>query len=257
MSSWSNPKPLLENNGQERLSTEIGESNSWYVFMNGNFVKSPNIIAMAEPHPITVLGGRDHMNGRFDPTSEVCGGFIRYKHERYDLWLEYNDERQQWHIKPEVNKGTTLAWAYATFKCRGAPDSRPADWFSYTASTGFTQAVGMVIIKSCVSIKISNAAGSVGNQVNGYYDPTEELCGGWVRYKKRGERENVWMEYFAEKGQWHVKPASSKMTTNAWAYATCKPAMAPTEVADCWKLYDGAKFVDYRDVVIENADEPE
>jgi hypothetical protein len=26
------------------------------------------------------------------------------------------------------------------------------------------------------------------------------------------------MEYFAEKGQWHVKPTSSKLTTNACAY---------------------------------------
>jgi hypothetical protein len=93
-------------------------------------------------------------------------------------------------------------------------------WHLYDGKT-FEKQPEVVALPELKPVIVSGAAGNVAPQVNGIFDPTDEICNGWVRYKKRGGQD-CWMEYMESKGQWHIKPAASKNSTNAWAYASCR-----------------------------------
>ena len=47
--------------------------------------------------------------------------------------------------------------------------------YCFSTAKGFTKESGILIIKYCQPIRISNASGNVGNQVNGIFDPTDEV----------------------------------------------------------------------------------
>jgi hypothetical protein len=78
--------------------------------------------------------------------------------------------------------------------------------------------------------------------VNGVYEPSSETHGGIIRYKKEGE--DAWLEYSANQKQWHVKPASKKGSTDAWAYLSdCSSAVGPDLASSgSWRLYNGSSF---------------
>jgi hypothetical protein len=132
------------------------------------------------------------VNGIFDPTDEVFGGYIRYrKRGGQDCWMEYNELRKQWHIKPEASKTTTNAWAYAVYPTAMAPHLRRGVWHLYDGSL-FDRQPDVIVMPELKPVVISGATGNVAPQVNGTFDPTDEICNGWVRYRKRGGRTVGW-----------------------------------------------------------------
>ena len=94
-----------DNDAGGKLTTRFRkEKYSWQVFNDDTFMKCPEMMAIAEPYSIKVLGGPDYMNGKFNPViNEVCNGYIRYKHEEKDLWMEYCSDRGQWHMKVRLH----------------------------------------------------------------------------------------------------------------------------------------------------------
>lgn len=89
--------------------------NVWHCYENGIFEPQSNIVTIAEPHPLVIHGALEknvnsHVNGVYEVTDDVCDGYIRYKHATKVPWMEFNQVRRSWHIKPASSKGTTNAW---------------------------------------------------------------------------------------------------------------------------------------------------
>ena len=91
---------------------------SWYCFedSDGEFHLQSLVCCIEEPLNILITGAQEghvqnFINGQYlVQQQDVCDGFIRYKHQSKPSWLEYNQSRSSWHIKPTTSKGTTNAW---------------------------------------------------------------------------------------------------------------------------------------------------
>jgi hypothetical protein len=82
--------------------------------------------------------------------------------------------------------------------------------------------------------------------INGGYDRTAEMSGGYALYSKR-DNAGICMEHF--NGLWQVKPVSSKGKTICYAYvAGCCAAEACT--SRTWRVWDGKAFHDAPSVKI-------
>jgi hypothetical protein len=178
------------------------------------------VVSRLQPIRVSGCSGeRAHdINGIYDPTEEMHDGFCRYlKRGGQNNWIEYNATRGHWHIKKAESKGTVNAWAYAVSPCVAPESIDPlCVWHVYNGFE-FPEQPELQVARVYESIMVRGAVGTCAQQVNGIFDPTSEMCGGWVRYRKRGGQDS-WIEYSEVRGQWHIKPSASKNTTNAWAY---------------------------------------
>ena len=94
-------------------------------------------------------------------------------------------------------------------------------------------------------MEISGIANCIGDGLNGVYEPTAERCGGLPVYKKRGSDDH-WLEYYAGRDQWQIKPTASKGTDVAWTKVVCSPAQQLPQTCNgkSWEVYDGSKWND-------------
>ena len=93
-------------------------------------------------------------------------------------------------------------------------------------------------------VQLSGAVGSWAGSINGFYEPIDELVGNASVYKKLGDGVDVWIEYYALRGRWFLRPTASRGTGSGYAYATISP---PRALEDCpmssWEVYDGSIWV--------------
>ena len=59
------------------------------------------------------------------------------------------------------------------------------------------QRLGAARRAQAVPVDIRGATGPNASLVNGVYEPTKEICGGWPVYRKRGGPD-IWLEYTNE-----------------------------------------------------------
>lgn len=179
----------------------------WHVYNGSDFPEQSSLVVTTVYESLMVHGASgacsQPVNGIFDPTTEECGGWIRYRKRwgQHDCWMEYNEARGQWHIKPSVSKGTTHAWAYFTCRPVCSPDKcSGAVWHLYDGAK-FSKQDSVIVIVEPVPVTIKGASGSCMQQVNGVFDPCADVYGGFVRYRKRGGQD-CWMEYHEQRKQW-------------------------------------------------------
>jgi hypothetical protein len=217
------PTESENNNGTQGNPGGVTSSSS----ASSNQGSSPSLPVVSRLQPIRVSGcsgERAHdINGIYDATEEMHDGFCRYlKRGGQNNWIEYNATRGHWHIKKAESKGTVNAWAYAVSPCVSPESIDPlCVWHVYNGFE-FPEQPELQVARVYESIMVRGAVGTCAQQVNGIFDPTNEMCGGWIRYRKRGGQDS-WIEYSEVRGQWHIKPSASKNTTNAWAYMVCSP----------------------------------
>ena len=187
----------------------------WHVYNGSDFPEQPSLRVTTVYESVLVQGAvgpcAQPVNGMYDPTAEECGGWIRYRKRwgQHDCWMEYNEARGQWHIKPSASKGTTNAWAFFSQRPVCAPDKHNgAGWFLYDGNK-FVKQEQVITIPEPVSVCIKGATGSCMQQVNGIFDPVADVYGGFLRYKKRGGQD-CWMEYHEQRKQWWVGVLSSR-----------------------------------------------
>jgi hypothetical protein len=93
-------------------------------------------------------------------------------------------------------------------------------------------------------VQLSGAVGSWAGSINGFYEPIDELVGNASVYKKLGDGVDVWIEYYALRGRWFLRPTASRGTGSGYAYATISP---PRALEDCpmssWEVTDGSIWV--------------
>ena len=87
---------------------------------------------------------------------------------------------------------------------------------------------------------ISGATGPTAAAINGAYDRTSEVCGGYALYAKRGDASTC-IEH--HEGDWQVKAVSSKGKGVCWAYVAggCGLEACTSRV---WRVWDGKAHVD-------------
>lgn len=52
-----------------------------------------------------------------------------------------------------------------------------------------------------VPVDIRGALGPSASSINGIYEPTNEVCGGWPVYRKHGDPDK-WLEYIVATNEW-------------------------------------------------------
>ena len=106
-----------------------------------------------------------------------------------------------------------------------------------------TEAMAAAVRSTTLSINIRGATGVNASNVNGNYDPTDQLSGGMPLYRKRGDADK-WIEYMPGNRQWIVKPTSDRGKNSGWAYAACESGavVAPQRVRSGWQVSDGSSY---------------
>mmetsp|Transcript_1800 Transcript_1800/g.1812 ORF Transcript_1800/g.1812 Transcript_1800/m.1812 type:complete len:693 (-) Transcript_1800:2-2080(-) len=216
---------------------------SWYVFDGSNFLVQNQIVTYSADSMCVYGCNIDVLNGIYDPTNEMYSGTCRYqKRDKTDYWFEYSSSLSHWHITRSQDKGTSQAFAYCVSSTKSPPWKSSLSWSTYNSTkSAFESATNMIVIKEPKSLVVSGGSGSTASYVAGIYDPTQEVFGGWIRYRKRNDPDS-WIEYMASQKQWHIKPTSSKEKTNAWIMVSSS-LKDPSEVDAVWSVYNGSSFV--------------
>jgi hypothetical protein len=118
------------------------------------------------------------INGVYDPTDSTQSGFTVYRLKGQEVYLEYNEMRRHWHVKPGKHLDTTHAWMYVPSPCvvpHSAITSSAHVWNHDTNTFSVQDSVRFAPF--CPPVMIAGCTGIVANQVNGVFDPTEEQCG--------------------------------------------------------------------------------
>ena len=98
-----------------------------------------------------------------------------------------------------------------------------------------------VQIPGVSSIDIRGARGTHALSINGIYEPTEEICNGWVVYRKKGDP-NKWMEFFLSANNWYIKTTSDKGKPRGWLRLHCEPPTFPELSKATCEVWDGSKW---------------
>ena len=62
------------------------------------------------------------------------------------------------------------------------------------AKAAVVRAQELLRLRQAVPVDIRGSTGENASLINGVYDPTDELCGGWPVYRKQGHPD-IWLEY--------------------------------------------------------------
>lgn len=92
--------------------------------------------------------------------------------------------------------------------------------------------------EACVSLDIRGATGQHELRINGRYDPTDDLSGGWPTYRKRieiipgeddevDEEDNLILEFHSGLDEWMVKHVSCKGSHRSFVFLKCSPPTRP------------------------------
>ena len=224
------------------------------------------------------------INGMYKPTEEMCGNVTVYvKLDDGSKCLEYNASRKQWQVKPSGSKGTDDFSMLCPVPVKCLPQDCPAGKWEVADGTDFNpqpavtitvvtrEEIGAylaemeraveayraevereaaVVVKGRHNVRITGATGTRAGDINGIYEPTEEMSGNATVYVKVNDHDK-WLEYRAVSKRWGVKRTIDKGTDGCTAYcevfAKCLPQDGP---AGTWEVADGSKFKTQRAVTI-------
>ena len=77
-----------------------------------------------------------------------------------------------------------------------------------------------------VPVDIRGAYGPSASSINGIYEPTNEICGGWPVYRKQGDPDK-WLEYIVATNEWYVKPTADRGRAEGWMCLASDPPTKP------------------------------
>ena len=94
---------------------------------------------------------------------------------------------------------------------------------------------------SAVSVDIRGAIGPSASSINGIYDTTDEICGGWPVYQKRGDTEK-WLEHHAATNEWYVKPTADRNRAEGWMCLASDPPTRPELSRGLCEVWNGERW---------------
>ena len=97
-------------------------------------------------------------------------------------------------------------------------------------------------------LHMRGVTGYCSAEVNGIYDPTDELSCGQPVYVKRGDSDKC-IRFWTASGNWLVSPVSNKgKDGNGWAYLKHSGRLEAASSMSDWQVYDGKVFLAQADV---------
>ena len=203
-------------------------------------------------------GNASIINGIYEPTDEISSGWPIYR-KRGDAgkWLEFFVAANKWYIKASTNKGRAKVWLrlgsdpptspeLSTGLCETWEGERwvVQDMISiYTAKRRREEdrKLGTERKLAAVSVDIRGAVGPSASSINGVYDPTDEICGGWPVYQKRGDSEK-WLEHHAATNEWYVKPTADRNRAEGWMCLASDPPTRPELSRGLCEVWNGERW---------------
>lgn len=92
-----------------------------------------------------------------------------------------------------------------------------------------------------VPVDIRGAYGPSASSINGIYEPTNEICGGWPVYRKQGDPDK-WLEYIVATNEWYVKPTADRGRAEGWMCLASDPPTKPELCRGTCEVWDGDKW---------------
>jgi len=198
------------------------------------------------------------INGIYDPTDEVCNDWPVYK-KRGDpnKWLEFFDTSSKWYIKATTDKGRPRGWMRLTANPPKRPEECTTVCEVWDGSKWTSQpSVSIVTVKKRreedkkagaerrlqgVPVDIRGAVGPSASSINGVYEVTSELCGGWPVYRKQNDPDK-WLEYIVATNEWYVKPTADRGRAEGWMCLSSDPPQSPELSRGTCEVWDGDRW---------------
>jgi len=206
------------------------------------------------------------INGTYDPTDEVCNDWPVYqKRGDPNKWLEFFNQSNKWYIKATNDKGKARGWMRLSSEPTTSPELCKATcevwdgsrWSCQPSVTILTakqrneedMRAGSVRRLRATPVRIAGATGPSGPSINGVYEPTDEICGGWPVYRKKDDNEK-WLEYIVATNEWYVKPTADKGKAEGWMCIASDPATRPELSKGTCDVWDGERWTTQNSVEI-------
>ena len=91
-------------------------------------------------------------------------------------------------------------------------------------------------------MRIEGVTGANAGNVNGIFEPTDEMCDGLPVYRKKGNAD-IWLEFNTSVMDWFVRPTSSRGTSKGWAYVKLESLCLPQDISTGrWHVWTGERF---------------
>jgi hypothetical protein len=241
---------FLTHSGRLEAASSMSD---WTVSDGKAVVAQADVRVHVESAPVHIRGATGHgsseVNGIFDPTEELsCGQPVYVKRGDGIKCMHFWSATGQWTVAPTENKGKNDAgWACLKHSGRLEAASSMSDWRVGNGKEMITQADVRVHVESA-PVHIRGAKGPSSAEVNGIFDPTEELSCGQPVYVKRGDGIKC-MHFWSATVQWIVTPTENKgKNGNGWAFLKHSGRLEAASLMSDWKVYDGKAFVTQADV---------
>jgi hypothetical protein len=211
------------------------------------------------PNAITI-------NGTYDPTDEICNDAPVYqKRGDQNKWMEFFNQSKKWYIKATTDRGKARGWLRLASDPMVTPEHCKAICEVWDGSKWTSQPTVYILTAKqrqeedmkagsirrirATPVKITGATGPSGPSINGIYEPTDEICGGWPVYRKKDDSEK-WLEYIVASNEWYVKPTADKGKPEGWMCITSDPATRPELTKGTCDVWDGERWTSQNTVVI-------
>lgn len=95
-------------------------------------------------------------------------------------------------------------------------------------------------------------SGPSASSINGIYEVTNEINGGWPVYRKRGDPDK-WLEFIVATSEWYVKPTTDRGRPEGWMCIPSDPPTRPELCIGTCEVWDGEKWVIQETVTVLKA----
>lgn len=209
------------------------------------------------------------INGVYDPTEEICNGWSVYR-KRGDptKWLEFFVPSNKWYIKATSDRGRARGW----MRLSADPPARPElcksvcevwdgnKWTSQSSVSIVTakqrreedRKVGAERYSQAIPVDIRGAYGPSATSINGVFEPTNEICGGWPVYRKQGDPDK-WLEFIVATNEWYVKPTADRGRAEGWMCLASDPPTRPELSKGTCEVWDGDRWTIQTTVTVSTA----
>lgn len=103
-----------------------------------------------------------------------------------------------------------------------------------------------------IPVDIRGATGPSASSINGIYEVTNEINGGWPVYRKRGDPDK-WLEFIVATSEWYVKPTTDRGRPEGWMCIPSDPPTRPELCIGTCEVWDGEKWVIQESVTVLKA----
>ena len=112
--------------------------------------------------------------------------------------------------------------------------------------------IGAERLAESIPVDIRGAYGPSATSINGIYEPTSEICGGWPVYRKQGDPDK-WLEYIVATNEWYVKPTADRGRAEGWMCLASDPPARPELSKGTCEVWDGDRWTIQTTVTVSTA----